>query len=108
MIHPVLAAGQIEGGVAQGIGFALYENVVWQERPHGQQPDDELHHADRGRCAADSRLLRGDALRATVRPGAKGIGELAASTVRRRRFSMPSNMRPARAIRRDPAARRKS
>jgi CO/xanthine dehydrogenase Mo-binding subunit len=29
VIHPVLAAGQIEGGVAQGIGFALYENVVW-------------------------------------------------------------------------------
>ena len=31
VVHPVLAAGQIEGGVAQGIGFALYENVVWQE-----------------------------------------------------------------------------
>jgi CO/xanthine dehydrogenase Mo-binding subunit len=31
VIHPVLAAGQIEGGVAQGIGFALYENTVWQE-----------------------------------------------------------------------------
>jgi CO/xanthine dehydrogenase Mo-binding subunit len=31
VIHPVLAAGQIEGGVAQGIGYALYENVVWQE-----------------------------------------------------------------------------
>ena len=31
VIHPVLAAGQIEGGVAQGIGLALYENVVWQE-----------------------------------------------------------------------------
>jgi len=31
VIHPILAAGQIEGGVAQGIGFALYENVVWQE-----------------------------------------------------------------------------
>jgi CO/xanthine dehydrogenase Mo-binding subunit len=29
VINPVLAAGQIEGGVAQGIGFALYENVVW-------------------------------------------------------------------------------
>src|SRR5713226_4835178 len=25
VIHPVLAAGQIEGGVAQGIGYALYE-----------------------------------------------------------------------------------
>ena len=31
VIHPVLAAGQIEGGIAQGIGFALYEKVVWQD-----------------------------------------------------------------------------
>jgi CO/xanthine dehydrogenase Mo-binding subunit len=31
VINPVLAAGQIEGGVAQGIGLALYENVVWQQ-----------------------------------------------------------------------------
>jgi CO/xanthine dehydrogenase Mo-binding subunit len=30
VIHPLLAAGQIEGGVAQGIGYALYENVVWK------------------------------------------------------------------------------
>ena len=30
VINPVLAAGQIEGGVAQGIGYALYEKVVWQ------------------------------------------------------------------------------
>jgi len=26
----VLAAGQIEGGVAQAIGMTLYENVVWE------------------------------------------------------------------------------
>src|SRR5260370_16764722 len=32
VINPTLAAGQIEGGVAQGIGLALYENVVWQQR----------------------------------------------------------------------------
>jgi CO/xanthine dehydrogenase Mo-binding subunit len=31
VIHPVLAAGQIEGGVAQGIGWTLYENVVWAD-----------------------------------------------------------------------------
>src|SRR6266849_1903131 len=31
VIHPVLAAGQIEGGVAQAIGYALYENVVWHD-----------------------------------------------------------------------------
>ncbi|MGI9105144.1 MAG: xanthine dehydrogenase family protein molybdopterin-binding subunit [Pyrinomonadaceae bacterium] len=31
VVHPILAAGQIEGGVAQAIGFTLYENVVWRE-----------------------------------------------------------------------------
>jgi CO/xanthine dehydrogenase Mo-binding subunit len=31
VIHPVLAAGQIEGGVAQGIGYTLFEKVVWQD-----------------------------------------------------------------------------
>jgi CO/xanthine dehydrogenase Mo-binding subunit len=31
VLHPVLAAGQITGGVAQGIGFAIYEKVVWQD-----------------------------------------------------------------------------
>src|SRR6202040_3163621 len=31
VINPVLATGQIEGGVAQGIGFALYEDVVWRD-----------------------------------------------------------------------------
>ena len=29
VLHPVLAEGQIEGGIAQGIGYALYEKVVW-------------------------------------------------------------------------------
>ena len=31
MIHPLLAAGQIEGGVAQGIGWGLTEEVVWKD-----------------------------------------------------------------------------
>jgi CO/xanthine dehydrogenase Mo-binding subunit len=31
IVNPVLAAGQVEGGVAQGIGLAIYENVVWKE-----------------------------------------------------------------------------
>jgi CO/xanthine dehydrogenase Mo-binding subunit len=29
VLNPVLATGQIEGGVAQGIGWALYEKVMW-------------------------------------------------------------------------------
>ncbi len=31
VMHPVLAKGQIEGGVAQGIGYALYEKCVYQD-----------------------------------------------------------------------------
>lgn len=31
VVNPTLAAGQIEGGVAQAIGWALYEHVAWQE-----------------------------------------------------------------------------
>lgn len=30
VLNPVLAEGQIEGGVVQGIGLALYEKVVWR------------------------------------------------------------------------------
>jgi CO/xanthine dehydrogenase Mo-binding subunit len=31
VLNPVLARGQIVGGVAQGIGFALYEKVEWRD-----------------------------------------------------------------------------
>jgi CO/xanthine dehydrogenase Mo-binding subunit len=31
VLHPLLAAGQIEGGVLQGIGFAIYEKVLFKE-----------------------------------------------------------------------------
>jgi CO/xanthine dehydrogenase Mo-binding subunit len=31
VINPVLATGQIEGGIAQAIGYALYEKVLWQK-----------------------------------------------------------------------------
>ena len=30
VLHPLFARGQIIGGVAQGIGFSLYEKVIWQ------------------------------------------------------------------------------
>jgi CO/xanthine dehydrogenase Mo-binding subunit len=31
VLNPVLATGQIEGGIAQGIGYALYEKVVFKD-----------------------------------------------------------------------------
>ncbi len=30
VLHPILAAGQVEGGIAQAIGYALYEKCIWQ------------------------------------------------------------------------------
>ena len=31
VLHPILARGQIEGGIAQGIGYALYEKCVYKD-----------------------------------------------------------------------------
>jgi len=29
VLHPILATGQVEGGIAQAIGYALYEKCIW-------------------------------------------------------------------------------
>jgi CO/xanthine dehydrogenase Mo-binding subunit len=75
VIHPVLAAGQIEGGVAQGIGWALYEDVVWREgRMHNGQMTNYIMPT-----AADVppiRVFFAEEPYAHGPYGAKGIGEL--------------------------------
>src|SRR5207245_5092372 len=40
-IHPMLAGGQIEGGTAQGIGYALIEEVVMRD---GRMANCQLTH----------------------------------------------------------------
>ena len=75
VINPVLAAGQIEGGVAQGIGWALYENVVWQD---GRMVNSQMTNyimptsADLPRI----RVFFEEEPYAHGPGGAKGIGEL--------------------------------
>ena len=68
MINPVLAAGQVEGGVAQGIGYALYENVVWNEgrMVNGQMTNYVMPSR---RYCRDSRFFRGASVRARARRG---------------------------------------
>jgi CO/xanthine dehydrogenase Mo-binding subunit len=39
VLHPILAAGQVEGGIAQGIGYALYEKCVWD---HGHMANNQM------------------------------------------------------------------
>jgi CO/xanthine dehydrogenase Mo-binding subunit len=75
VLHPVLAKGQIIGGVAQGMGFALYEKVVWEKgrMQNGQMTNYIIP------TSADLRSIRvyfeelGNEYGAY---GAKGIGEL--------------------------------
>jgi CO/xanthine dehydrogenase Mo-binding subunit len=75
VINPVLAAGQIEGGVAQAIGMTLYENVVWQ---NGRMANGQMTNYIMP-TAADLPPIR---VYFTENPyafgpaGAKGIGEL--------------------------------
>jgi CO/xanthine dehydrogenase Mo-binding subunit len=75
VIHPVLAAGQIEGGVAQGVGYALTENVVWQ---NGRMANGQMTNYIMP-TAADLPRIRvffEENPYAFGPSGAKGIGEL--------------------------------
>ncbi|HEX5703790.1 MAG TPA: xanthine dehydrogenase family protein molybdopterin-binding subunit [Pyrinomonadaceae bacterium] len=75
VMNPVLAAGQIEGGVAQAIGMALYENVVWQD---GRMANGQMTNYIMP-TAADLPPIRVyfEENRYAFGPGgAKGIGEL--------------------------------
>lgn len=75
VINPVLAAGQIEGGVAQGIGMTLYENVVWQ---NGRMANGQMTNYIMP-TAADIppiRVFFEENPYAFGPGGAKGIGEL--------------------------------
>src|SRR6266850_535990 len=75
VINPVMAAGQIEGGVAQAIGFTLFENVVWQ---NGRMANNQMTNyiiptpAD----IPPIRVYFAETPYAYGPGGAKGIGEL--------------------------------
>ena len=61
-INPMLVKGQIVGGFAQGLGGALFEEFVYDERGEPLVGDfRRLSHADRARDAAGRDLLTEDA-----------------------------------------------
>ncbi len=77
VINPLTLKGQIHGGIAQGVGQALMEQIVYDARV-GPAPDRDVHGL---RDAARRRLLRHRDRAATRCPtklnpmGAKGAGE---------------------------------
>lgn len=75
VLHPVLARGQIIGGIAQAIGLSLYEKVVWQNG-HMQNNRMTNYIVPTSSDLPPIRVLfeeRGNVYGAY---GAKGIGEL--------------------------------
>ena len=75
ILHPVLAKGQVEGGVAQGIGYALYEKCVWKE---GRMANNQMTNYIMPTSADLPPIHVHFAEIASVHgpSGAKGIGEL--------------------------------
>ena len=54
VINPMIVDGQVHGGVAQGIGAALYEEVVYDDdRPAADRDPRRLRHPLGGRGAVD-------------------------------------------------------
>ena len=75
VLNPVLARGQIIGGVAQGIGFALYEKVQWRE---GRMQNGQMTNYIMPTSAdmPPIRVFFEEMGNAHGAYGAKGIGEL--------------------------------
>jgi CO/xanthine dehydrogenase Mo-binding subunit len=75
VIHPLLAAGQIEGGVAQGIGWALTENCVWKD---GRMMNDRMtdYIVPTSADVPPIRVVFEERPYTHGPAGAKGIGEL--------------------------------
>jgi CO/xanthine dehydrogenase Mo-binding subunit len=74
-IHPVLAAGQIEGGVVQGLGWALLEDVRWKDgRVWNHQLTNYIIPTAMDVPALDVEIVEIPYSRGPF--GAKGVGEL--------------------------------
>lgn len=75
VINPLLATGQIEGGVAQAIGWALYERILWRE---GRMANGEMTNyiMPTSMDLPPIRVFFEEQPYAYGPSGAKGIGEL--------------------------------
>ena len=72
VMNPVLAGGQVEGGVAQGVGWALLENVVWD---NGRMANATMTDYTVP-TAMDTPPIRTVFLESPAGAGPKGLGEL--------------------------------
>ncbi len=85
VINPVQIAGQLEGGLSKGAGFALYENLEWdaagQLRSKGYLVDGKVPGINESPHLDDLSTHFADTYEPTGPFGAKGIGEAATNPV---------------------------
>jgi xanthine dehydrogenase molybdenum-binding subunit len=85
VVNPDMAAGQLEGGLSKGAGFALYENNEWE--PDGQITgggywiDAKTPSIGESPCVAALNVFFADSYEPSGPFGAKGIGEAATNPV---------------------------
>lgn len=85
VINPDMAAGQLEGGLSKGVGFALYEDNRWDKDGHvlsrGYLIDAKIPGVDESPLLKDLITYFAETYEPTGPFGAKGIGEAATNPV---------------------------
>jgi xanthine dehydrogenase molybdenum-binding subunit len=85
VINPKLAAGQLEGGLSMGAGYALYEDARWDADGHllsgGYWIDAKTPSIGEAPLVEDLQVHFADTYEPTGPFGAKGIGEAATNPV---------------------------
>ncbi len=85
VINPRLAAGQLEGGLSMGAGYALYEDMRWDEKGHllsgGYWIDAKTPSIGEAPYEEDLAVHFAESYEPTGPFGAKGIGEAATNPV---------------------------
>ena len=85
VVNPKLAAGQLEGGLAMGAGYALYEDAHWDDRGHlesgGYWIDAKTPSIGEAPRVEDLEVHFADTYEPSGPFGAKGIGEAAMNPV---------------------------
>jgi len=85
VVNPDMAAGQLEGGLSKGAGFALFENNQWdaqgQVLSKGYMIDAKTPGLNESPCLGDVKIHFAKTYEPSGPFGAKGIGEAATNPV---------------------------
>jgi putative selenate reductase molybdopterin-binding subunit len=77
VINPITASGQVEGGIAQGLGFALCEEMVYDEDGHLINPRLGPYHVYKADEMPEIEVMFVETDEPTGPFGAKSVAELA-------------------------------